>query len=110
MFKEVQGWEHYNTKLISKGGGIFSRQAKSIKLTPEMKDVLGVMSDELEVDTVIRVILRMPTDLLWNGGIGTYVKASRETHQDVGDATNDNLRINANELRCNLLRCNGYTK
>jgi len=103
MFKEVQGWEHYNTDLISKGGGIFSRQAKSIKLTPEMKDVLGVMSDELEVDTVIRVILRMPTDLLWNGGIGTYVKSSEETHQDVGDATNDNLRINANELRCKII-------
>jgi len=103
LFKAVQGWDAYNTKLISKGGGIFSRQAKSISLTPEIKDLLGVMSDELPVDTVIRCILRTPADLLWNGGIGTYVKSSEETHQDVGDATNDNLRINAKELRCKII-------
>jgi len=103
MFKAVEGWDGYNTKLLSKGGGIFSRQAKSIKLSPEIKDLLGVMSDELEVDAVIRCILRMPADLLWNGGIGTYVKASEETHQDVGDATNDNLRVNASELRCKTI-------
>ena len=103
MFKAVQGWEHYNTELISKGGGIFSRQAKSIKMTPEMKDLLGVMSDELDVDAVIRLILRIPADLLWNGGIGTYVKASHETHQQVGDSTNDSLRINADELRCKII-------
>lgn len=103
MFKAVQGWDHYNTDLISKGGGIFSRQAKSIQLTPEMKDLLGVMSDELDVDAVIRLILRIPADLLWNGGIGTYVKASSETHQDVGDSTNDRLRINADELRCKII-------
>ncbi len=103
LFKAVQGWDGYDTSLISKGGGIFSRQAKSIAFTPEMKDALGVMSDELPVDTVIRCILRMPVDLLWNGGIGTYIKASEETHQDVGDATNDNLRINASELRCKIV-------
>jgi glutamate dehydrogenase len=103
MFKEVQGWDHYNTKLISKGGGVFSRQAKSIQLSPEMKDLLGVMSDDLAVDAIIRLILRLPADLLWNGGIGTYVKSSEETHQDVGDATNDNLRVNADELRCKII-------
>ena len=103
LFKAVKGWDGYNTDLISKGGGIFSRQAKSITFTPEMKDALGVMSDELPVDTVIRCILRMDVDLLWNGGIGTYVKSSEETHQDVGDATNDNLRISARELRCKTI-------
>ncbi len=103
MFKAVQGWDKYNTDLISKGGGIFSRQAKSIKLTAEMKDLLGVMSDELDVDAVIRLILRIPADLLWNGGIGTYVKASHETHHDAGDSTNDSLRINADELRCKII-------
>lgn len=103
LFKNVEGWEGYNEKLISKGGGIFSRQAKSIKLSDEIKDLLGVMSDELAVDAVIRLILRIPCDLLWNGGIGTYVKSSAETNQDVGDATNDGLRINANELRCKII-------
>jgi glutamate dehydrogenase len=103
LFKDVKGWEAYNTALISEGGGIFNRAAKSIVLSPEMKDVLGVMSDELPTDTVIRCILRMPADLLWNGGIGTYVKATDETHQDVGDAANDNLRVNAKELRCKII-------
>jgi glutamate dehydrogenase len=103
MFKAVQGWDHYNTKLLSKGGGIFSRKARSIQLTPKMKDLLGVMSDELEPDVVIRLILRLPVDLLWNGGIGTYIKSSEETHTDVGDATNDSLRIDARELRCKIV-------
>jgi glutamate dehydrogenase len=103
MFKAVQGWEHYNTKLLSSGGGIFSRQAKSIKLSPEIKDLLGVLSDELPVDSVIRLILRLDVDLWWNGGIGTYVKASHESHADAGDTANDELRVNANELRCKIV-------
>ena len=103
LFDEVKGWEHYNRDLISEGGGIFDRKAKSIPLSPEVQKMLGVLQAELPVDTVIRHILRMDVDLLWNGGIGTYVKASHETNQDAGDATNDDLRVNASELRCRMV-------
>lgn len=102
LFREVKGWDHYNQELISAGGGIYSRKAKSIPLSPEVQMMLGVLKPELPVDDVIRLILRMDVDMLLNGGIGTYFKASFESHQDAGDATNDNLRINANELRCRM--------
>ena len=100
LFKECGGWDAYNQKLLSKGGGIFERRAKSIPLSPEVKKMLGVLKDELEPEVVIRLLLRLPVDLLWNGGIGTYVKASWEGHRDADDSGNDLLRVNANELRC----------
>jgi glutamate dehydrogenase len=103
LFYEVKGWDAYNTAIISKGGGIFSRRAKSIPLSPEVQAMFGVTVDELPVDAVIRHILRMPVDLLWNGGIGTYVKATFETHQDAGDPSSDDLRVNATELRCKMV-------
>jgi glutamate dehydrogenase len=103
MFKAVEGWGNYNTELISEGGGIFSRHAKSIALSPQIKDLLGVMSDELPVDAVIRLILRMQVDLWWNGGIGTYVKATHESHTDAGDTASDSVRISANELRARIV-------
>jgi glutamate dehydrogenase len=103
LFKEVKGWDQYNQDLISTGGGIFDRRAKSIALTPELKQMLQVLQDELPVDAVIRLILRMQVDLLWNGGIGTYVKASTQTHLDAGDPTNDQLRVNASDLRCKVV-------
>lgn len=99
LFREAKGWEHYDTSKLSEGGGIFSRQAKSVKLTPEIQELLGSLKDELPVDVVIRLILRLNVDLLWNGGIGTYVKASHQSHRDAGDPTNDELRVNADELR-----------
>ncbi len=102
LFREVKGWDHYNQELISQGGGIYSRKAKAIPLSPEVQRMLGVLKPELPVDDVIRLILRMDVDMLLNGGIGTYVKSSFESHQDAGDATNDNLRVNANELRCRM--------
>ena len=103
LFEEVKGWEHYNTDLISQGGGVFSRQAKSIPLSPELQQLLGVLKDELPVEVVIRLLLRLNVDLLWNGGIGTYVKASHEDHIDAGDPSNDQLRINGNELRARII-------
>ena len=103
LFDEVKGWESYNTATLSPGGRIYSRRAKSLALTPEIKALLGVLQDELPVDVVIRLILRLNVDLLWNGGIGTYVKATHETHQDAGDPTNDDLRVNASELRCKMV-------
>ncbi len=99
LFREAKGWEHYDQSKLSPGGGIFSRQAKSVKLTPEIQSLLGVLKDELPVDVVIRLILRLNVDLLWNGGIGTYVKASHQSHIDAGDPTNDAVRVNADELR-----------
>jgi glutamate dehydrogenase len=89
--------------LISKGGGVFERSAKSIKISPEVKDVLGIEEDDLAPNDLIRAILKAQVHLLWNGGIGTYVKAADESHQDVGDRANDALRINGNELRCKVI-------
>ena len=103
LFKEVKGWDHYDQSLISEGGGIFSRTAKSIQLTPQIQKMLGVLKNELPVDVVIRLLLRLNVDLLWNGGIGTYVKASHESDADAGDPTNDDYRVNANELRCKVV-------
>lgn len=96
-------WMDYNKSLISKGGGIFERSAKSIKISPEIKAVLAIEEDELTPTDLIRAILKAPVDLLWNGGIGTYVKASDESNQEVGDRANDELRINGNELRCKVI-------
>ena len=103
LFREVKGWEAYDTSLLSPGGGIFDRTAKSIELSPEIQKMLGVLKSELPVDVVLRLLLRLNVDLLWNGGIGTYVKASHETHADAGDPTNDHYRVNANELRCKVV-------
>lgn len=97
------GWDDYDKKLISQGGGIFKRTEKSIKITPEIKQVLDIQDNSLSPDELIRAILKSPVDLLWNGGIGTYVKAENETARDVGDKTNDNLRINGKEVRAKVV-------
>ncbi|MDX1482237.1 MAG: NAD-glutamate dehydrogenase [Woeseiaceae bacterium] len=96
-------WTDYNEELLSKGGGIFERQAKSIRLSAEARKLLATEEKEMQPDELIRSILRMPVDLLWNGGIGTYVKASYESHSDVGDRSNDAVRVNADELRCKVI-------
>ncbi len=95
-------WADYNTALISNGGGVFSRKLKSITITPEMKACFDIKEDRLTPNDLINRLLKAPVDLIWNGGIGTYVKASTETHADVGDKANDALRINGNELRCRV--------
>jgi glutamate dehydrogenase len=91
-------WTDYKRELISRGGGIFSRQDKTIPLSPEVRAWLGVEHDHLTPSALIRTLLKTPVDLLWNGGIGTYVKASTETNADVGDLANNPLRVNGNEL------------
>jgi len=96
-------WDDYNASLISKGGGVFSRQAKTIRLSNEARKLLDVGASSLKPDELIRAILKMPVDLLWNGGIGTYVKASSESHSDVGDRSNDTVRVDADELRCKVI-------
>ena len=96
-------WTDYDPKLISPGGGIFSRDAKSIALSPQAKKALGAKNDAYAPDDLINVILKSEVELLWNGGIGTYVKASSESHADAQDRNNDSLRVNGNELRCKVI-------
>lgn len=96
-------WNDYEKKLISSGGGIYLRSAKSIRLSPEAQQVLGIGAEKLPPNELIQALLRAPVDLLWNGGIGTYVKASRETHVDAGDRSNDAQRVDAHELRCKVV-------
>ncbi|WP_370258734.1 NAD-glutamate dehydrogenase [Marinobacter nauticus] len=96
-------WTDYDSKLISKGGGVFSRNAKSIPVSPEMKKLLGIKADRVPPNMLISHILKAEVDLLWIGGIGTYVKGSGESHSDVGDKANDGLRINGAELRCKVV-------
>lgn len=96
-------WADYNTALISKGGGVFERSAKSISLSAPIKALLQVEDDQLPPNALIKALLKAPVDLLWNGGIGTYVKAHSESHGDVGDKANDNLRVNGRELRVKVI-------
>ncbi len=92
-------WADYDTALISKGGGVFARSEKVIKLSAEAQAALGVTVGELDPASLISAILKAPADLLWFGGIGTYVKAASENNVAVGDPANDRLRVNAEELR-----------
>jgi glutamate dehydrogenase len=96
-------WEDYDRKLISKGGGVFPRSLKSIKLSPQVQTMFGVKRDSVTPPELIKLILCMQVDLLWNGGIGTYVKASDESHGDVGDRANDAVRVNGKDLRCRVV-------
>jgi len=96
-------WTDYDESLISEGGGIFPRSAKSIPLSPQVQELLGVEDESLTPQELIRALLKAQVDLLFNGGIGTYVKASYETHADVGDRTNDAVRVDATELWCRVV-------
>jgi glutamate dehydrogenase len=96
-------WSDYDAKLISAGGGVWSRAAKSVKLSPEVRRLLDVQAEALTPTDLISAMLKAPVDLLWNGGIGTYVKAGRESHADAGDRTNDALRVDGAELRCRVV-------
>jgi glutamate dehydrogenase len=96
-------WQDYDRALISPGGGVFSRTLKSIPLNGQLRRFLGIERDDATPQEVINALLRAEADLLWLGGIGTYVKASGETHTDVGDRNNDALRVNANELRVKVI-------
>lgn len=93
-------WEDYDSKLISAGGGVFKRSLKTIQLTPQIKKCFNLEKDQLSPNELIQALLKASVDLLWNGGIGTYVKASTETNLDAGDRTNDAVRVNGNELTC----------
>ncbi len=92
-------WEDYAADLISEGGGIYSRGAKSVPLSPQVQAMLGIHDEELSGDELIRTILKVEADLLWNGGIGTYIKASHETDRQAADPSNDNVRVDASDLK-----------
>ena len=96
-------WADYNRKLISAGGGVFERSAKSITLSPGAKKALGAGKNTYAPDDLINVILKAEVELLWNGGIGTYVKASTETAAAAQDKNNDALRVDADQLRCRVI-------
>lgn len=99
----VSSWEDYNPKLISKGGGVFKRSLKSITLSPQMKKLLAIEDHSLAPNDLIRAILKAPVDLLYNGGIGTYVKSLYETNADVADRANDYCRVNGDDLRTKVV-------
>jgi len=96
------GWDNYDQSLLSEGGGIFSRTEKRLSLTPQMRDKLGIEAEQLTPTELIHHLLQAPVDLIWNGGIGTYVKAKDESHQAVGDKANDHVRVTGSQLRCQV--------
>ncbi len=101
--KPRSGWDDYRKDLISAGGGVFSRQDKTIPISAEVRQWLGIEDTQLAPHALIKALLQAPVDLLWNGGIGTYVKASTESNADVGDPSNNNLRVDGSELRCRVV-------
>jgi glutamate dehydrogenase len=96
-------WEDYKSELISEGGGVYARDLKSITMTPQMAEVFGISEAKLSPTEFIHALLKAPVDLLWNGGIGTYVKSSAEENLKVGDKANDLLRVNGKQLGCKVL-------
>ena len=96
-------WDDFDRSVLSAGGGVYPRSAKSIPLGPEARRALGIEAGSLTPNELIAAMLKAPVDLLWNGGIGTYVKAKRESHAEVGDRANDVVRVNGDELRCRVV-------
>ena len=96
-------WDDYDKSKISKGGGVHPRSAKTIPLSPEVRKVLGIDATELAPPELLKAILKAPVDLLYNGGIGTYVKATRQSNAEVGDRANDAIRVNGVDLRCKVV-------
>jgi glutamate dehydrogenase len=107
LFESKDGsWKNYNKKLISEGGGIFLRSEKEIELTPEIKKLVGTTRKIVSGEELCIMLLTMPVDLLFNGGVGTYVKASDENSLDIGDKQNEAVRIDANNLKAKIV-CEG---
>ena len=103
LFDAAKGWDAYDTKILSQGGGVFERRAKSIKLTPEIKKAFKLQKDTCTPNELIRAMLKADVELLWFGGIGTYIKGSQESHADVGDRGNDAIRVDAKEVGASVL-------
>jgi len=99
----ASSWADYDERVISAGGGVFPRTAKAISLSPEARAALATDAETLTPNELIRALLRAPIDLLWNGGVGTFVKAKHQAHGEVGDRTNDAIRVDAEDLRCRVV-------
>lgn len=95
-------WSDYDSALISPGGGVFLRSAKAIAISEPMRQCLGISAEQLTPNELIHALLQAPVDLIWNGGIGTYVKSSQQTHAEIGDKANDALRVDGEQLRCKI--------
>ncbi len=103
LFKlQRSSWEDYDSSKISAGGGVYKRTAKSIELTPRVKALVGTLEKEINGERLIQLILKMPVDMIWNGGIGTYLKAGSEDHRDISDKANDAVRVDACDLRAKI--------
>ena len=96
-------WDDFDRSILSDGGGIYPRSAKSVPLSAEAREALGTEAEAPTPNELIALVLKAPVDLLWNGGIGTYVKSARETHADVGDRANDAVRVDGRDLRCRIV-------
>lgn len=96
-------WEDYDKSLISNGGGVFPRTAKSIPLSPEVRKALDVTEESMTPQQLMKAILQAPVDLFYNGGIGTYIKATSQSNSEVGDRANDAIRVNGKDLRCKVV-------
>lgn len=103
LFKGVMGWGEYDVKKLSAGGRIYERSEKVLVLTPEIQKRFDLHKEKVTPNELMLAILRARTDLLWFGGIGTYVKSSHQTHADVGDKANDGLRVNGQEIRAKVV-------
>jgi glutamate dehydrogenase len=99
----ASSWADYDCQLISPGGGVFPRSGRAVRLSPEAQAVLGIEAPSLSTDELVQAVLGAPVDLLWNGGIGTYVRATHESDADVSDRGNDRVRITADRLRCRVV-------
>ena len=96
-------WQDYDPALISPGGGVYPRAIKAVALSAEVREALAVQAERLSPAELIRALLKAPVDLLWNGGIGTFIKAQAESHAEIGDRSNDGVRVDAHELRCRVI-------
>lgn len=103
LFDEAKGWDSYDKKILSKGGQIYSRRDKILKLTPEIQQRFDLDKSEMTPPELMQAILKSRVDLLWFGGIGTYIKSTRESDADVGDKANDSIRINAKAVRAKVI-------
>jgi glutamate dehydrogenase len=103
LFRKAGGWDQYDTSKISRGGGVWERSAKSIKLPKEARAALGIEAEELAPYEIVAAILRAPVDLLWLGGIGTYIKGGAERDEEIGDRANRLVRCNGADLRCRVV-------
>src|SRR5207237_7315983 len=103
LFRAAQGWDAYDPALLSPGGAVVARTAKRVTLTPEARGMLGLAEESVSGERLVRAVLTLDVDLLFNGGIGTYVRASSETDADVQDPVNDAVRVPASALRARVV-------